>query len=151
MPYITKLVYSLGAYHVAVHHSLVLSSFQHVAVPVHQVLRLGNLLLSRAAMEDIVVSLSWGTCPNMDGAEPVRVQYYKCDTHTHTHTRARAHTCTHTHNPLPLFLHKLHVANDYLMVHYSPVLSRLEEMHTVKVGDVHTPGEEGGRRPHYNR
>lgn len=38
---------------------------KHLFVPFLQSLRLGYLLVRRMTMEDIVVSLTWGTCPNM--------------------------------------------------------------------------------------
>ena len=145
-------------YHVAVHHSLVLPPLQHVAVPLYQALGLGDLLLTGVAVEDVVVSLAWGTCPNMGSAEPVIAENKACTTHAHplipmcTHTEI--HVCTHPHahpysrSPThsPLSLHKFHVANDYLVIHECPVLPRLEEVHTVQVGDIHTPegGGEGG-------
>lgn len=38
---------------------------KHLFIPFLQSLGLGYLLVRRMAMEDIVVSLTWGTCPNM--------------------------------------------------------------------------------------
>lgn len=122
-------------YHVAVDHSLVLSPLQHGAVPLDQTLWLGNLLLRRVAMEDVVISFARGACPNMGSAEPALVN-------TKMFMR-----CPHAHMPpphSPLLLHKFHVTNDDLVVDESPVFLGLEEVYTVQVGDIHTPGGKGG-------
>ena len=62
--------------------------------------------------------------------------------HAHTHRDTRTYAITPTPNDThpPLFLHKFHVANDNLMVNRRPVLPRLEEVHTVQVRDIYTPG-----------
>ena len=55
--------------------------------------------------------------------------------------------CPHAHMPpphSPLLLHKFHVTNDDLVVDESPVFLGLEEVYTVQVGDIHTPGGKGG-------
>ena len=68
--YVVLYASSLSPYHVAVDHSLVLPSLQHVSVPLHQALGLGYLLLTGVAVEDVVVALTRGTCPNVGSAEP---------------------------------------------------------------------------------
>ena len=67
--------------------------------------------------------------------------YVRVYAHTHTHTHTHTHIYMHTHSPL--LLYKFHVPNEYLVVHKSPVLLGLEEVDTVQVGDVHTPGGGG--------
>lgn len=50
---------------VVVDNSLGHGLVEHLFVPLLQSLRLGYLLVGGMAMEYIVVSLTWGTCPNM--------------------------------------------------------------------------------------
>lgn len=59
-------------------------------------------------MEDVVVTLTWRTSPDVTSDEP------------------------HSFNILQ-------VSNEYLMIDSRPQVTRLEKVHTVQVGDVHTP------------
>lgn len=55
---------------VVVDHIVRLATLQHLAVPLCESLWLGDLLLVRVAVEDVVVTLTGGTCPNVSCQEP---------------------------------------------------------------------------------
>ena len=53
-------------------HAHFLARVQHLLVPLHQSLRLGDLLLQRVAVEDVVVTLAGGTRPNVCRQKPTK-------------------------------------------------------------------------------
>ena len=57
---------------VATDHAFCFARVQHLLIPLDQSLGVWDLLLHGVAVEDVVVTLDGGTCPDVSGQEPAR-------------------------------------------------------------------------------